>query len=123
MKANNIKCLDYFETEKGMTFILNETTPQEALEQDWSTIQIYTDNGHPVPSQLFVGYQPKSASIDAATNYVYLELVTGADKASLIAMQKLSEENAELREELDIQGNLLQAMIIAESKEEALWEI
>lgn len=113
MKANDIKCLDYNpDGQNGMIFVLEDITPQHSLELDWSVVNITTDDGDLV--EVIAGYSPRSAKVEATTNYVYLELVTGYEAETLAAIKKLAEENAMLKEELDIQGNLLEAMLEAE---------
>lgn len=116
MKANNIKCREYNSNgQNGMTFVLEGITPQNALETDWSIINITTDDDEFV--EAFAGYKARSVTLEALTNYVYLDLVTGDDATSLTTMQKLAEENALLREEVDVHGNLLEVLLSIEEME------
>lgn len=109
MKANNITCLDYVPiADNQMVLKLKGINASDALQADWSIINITTDDGDLVES--FGGYAARSVTLDTLGNLELL-VVSGDDATTLKAINQLLEGTSRLNEELAAYGELLQALI------------
>nr|DAQ07478.1 MAG TPA: hypothetical protein [Caudoviricetes sp.] len=97
MKINNLTAYNYAETTDGLSLVLG-CSIDDAFALDPSRIEVKTDDGDIV--EVFAGYAIKSATIDAATKRVTLNLYYDSDGAGA-GINVLAKQNAELQSRLD----------------------
>lgn len=97
MKINNLTAYNYAETTDGLSLVLG-CSIDDALALDPSRIEVKTDDGDTV--EVFAGYAIKSATINATTKRVTLNLYYDSDGAGA-GINVLAKQNAELKSRLD----------------------
>ena len=99
MKVNNIQALDYERRSKELVLMLTNTTMEAITGMDTALVEVRTDDGDLV--EVFAGYSLRAVTCNVQEQTYTAVLTTEASDTTAAALQKLSQEVAEITDAIE----------------------